>query len=75
MREGYEGSSTSEGENLVPRDAVIYYSGKSYAIFYSPSRNKLYVKTYSYHPGELELSLEDIESTFMFLIENRKQPQ
>ena len=72
MREGYEGGGRQEGENLVPKDAIVYMNTKAWGIYYSPSQNKLYFKTLSYHSGDLELSLDDIEGMFLFLLENRK---
>lgn len=64
IREGYAGSSRYPAENIIPdRAEKLPFSTKSYEFyFYKKGKKKvLYLKTTSYHPGQLEIPLNKLE--------------
>lgn len=72
MKEGHRGSSLSNREKLRPNDAFEYINSVSWLIHYSPSTNCVYVDTKNYHPGEMELTINDVENLLLFMIEQEQ---
>jgi hypothetical protein len=70
MRDGYPGTSRHGGEKLSPDDCIKYIGPESWQILYSPEKNCFYLNSNEYHPGDLEISINDLEKMISFAKEN-----
>lgn len=63
-----DGSRISE-MNVIPTDSKKLFSTRSYDFyFYKKGKKKiLYIRTSSYHPGQLEIPLKELEELIQYL--------
>lgn len=73
MKEGRRGSHKIAGEILAPEEAIeILKNSGCWSIKYSPSSGNFYFQTMDYHPGDLELSVEDLEQMIKYAKEHKQ---
>ena len=69
IRESPRGGSRYSAINIIPADAKKVFSTRSYDLyFYKNGKKKiLYIRTSSYHPGQLEIPLKELEELIQYL--------
>lgn len=72
MREGSVGSSNMEGESIAPKDSIMYRELSAYTISFSRETGCFYLDVTEYHPGELEIELNDLEKMLEFARQHKR---
>ena len=73
MKEGTQGSRKIKGEKLAPEGSIDYIKhSESWEIKYDPKSGNFYFRTSDYHPGDLELTVDDLQTMIKFSKLNKK---